>query len=206
MGSVIVPHSNLKRAIVELMRSEGYIKDVAVQGDKKKELVISLKYKGKFCSIQNLKQISKPSLRVYVESAKMPRVLNGLGIAVVSTSQGLMTGSDAVKKGVGGELLATSMAHPDQRKANMDQGTLNSSLAGAIKGVSEGYVKLLKIEGVGFKAVIKGQTLVLSLGFSHPVEMPIPHGIKAEAITNTELKISGFNKQLVGEFAANVRD
>ncbi len=84
-------------------------------------------------------------------------------------------------------------------------GTTNANIKNMIAGVSEGYKKGLEIVGVGYRFNLKGNTLVINAGYSHPVEMEIPAGIKVEAKSNTEIEVSGIDKTLVGEFAANVR-
>ena len=93
----------------------------------------------------------------------------------------------------------------DTKIANMLHGTMNANLTNLIKGVNEGFSKGLEIIGVGYKFSLKGNTLVINAGYSHPVEMNIPTGIKIEAVSNTEITISGCDKVMVGEFAANVR-
>ena len=84
-------------------------------------------------------------------------------------------------------------------------GTTNANITNMIKGVTEGYKKDLEIVGVGYRFNLKGNTLVINAGYSHPVEMEIPAGLKLEAISNTEISVSGINKELVGEFSANIR-
>jgi large subunit ribosomal protein L6 len=74
-----------------------------------------------------------------------------------------------------------------------------------ITGVSAGFTRNLEIHGVGFKAAVKGESLDLSLGFSHPVLFPIPEGIKVTVTENTKVKIEGIDRQLVGQVAANIR-
>ena len=93
----------------------------------------------------------------------------------------------------------------DTKEANMMHGTMNANLTNMIKGVKEGYKKDLEIIGVGYRFNVKGNTLVINAGYSHPVEMEIPAGLKVEAVSNTEITIKGSNKILLGEFAANVR-
>jgi len=104
--SVSLPSSKIKVEIAHILKSEGYINDFKVVGKLKKILAIKLKYKGKIKVINNLKKISKPGLQVYAKAAKMPRVLNGLGIAIVSTSKGIITSKQARKENLGGEILA----------------------------------------------------------------------------------------------------
>ena len=84
-------------------------------------------------------------------------------------------------------------------------GTINANIHNMIIGVTDGFKKELEIVGVGYRFALKGNAIVISAGYSHPVEMQIPNGIKVELPSNTELTITGFNKELVGEFAANVR-
>nr|WP_201763776.1 30S ribosomal protein S8 [Spiroplasma chrysopicola] len=104
--SVSMPSSKMKVRIAEILKEEGYIEDFKVEGDAKKELTLSLKYKGKTKVISGLKRISKPGLRVYVPVENVPHVLNGLGIAIISTSKGIMTDKAAKKAHLGGEVIA----------------------------------------------------------------------------------------------------
>lgn len=84
-------------------------------------------------------------------------------------------------------------------------GTANANIKNMIVGVSEGFEKKLEAVGVGYRFNLKGNNLVVTAGYSHPVEVSIPEGIKLEVPSNTELFVRGIDKQLVGEFAANVR-
>ncbi|ATG97184.1 30S ribosomal protein S8 [Mesoplasma lactucae] len=106
LPTVSMPSSKMKVEIAQILKAEGFIEDFKVEGDKKKTLTINLKYKGKTRVIQGLKKISKPGLRVYAPANEIPQVLNGLGIAIVSTSKGIMTGKDARNQKAGGEVLA----------------------------------------------------------------------------------------------------
>lgn len=106
LPKVIMPASKMKIQIAEILKNEGFIDAFEVVGDVKKTLTITLKYKGKTRVIQGLKKISKPGLRVYAPANQIPQVLNGLGIAIVSTSQGIMTGKVARNQKIGGEVLA----------------------------------------------------------------------------------------------------
>ncbi|KGR75295.1 30S ribosomal protein S8 [Ureibacillus sinduriensis] len=103
-----VPASNLKKEIAEILKREGFVRDVEYVEDNKQGIIrIFLKYgKENERVITGLKRISKPGLRVYAKTDEVPRVLNGLGIALVSTSQGLLTDKEARAKKVGGEILA----------------------------------------------------------------------------------------------------
>ena len=105
--TVDVPASNMKKAIADILVNEGYIKGYQVIEDGKQGVIrIALKYVGKQKVITGIKRVSKPGLRVYANCADMPRVMNGLGIAIVSTSQGIMTDKAARKANIGGEVLA----------------------------------------------------------------------------------------------------
>ncbi len=84
-------------------------------------------------------------------------------------------------------------------------GTTRANIANVIKGVSQGFTKEMELNGVGYRAQVQGNKVVLSLGFSHPVEMNIPDGIKVTSEKPTELKLFGYNKQELGQFAANLR-
>ena len=106
--SVDVPASNMKKAIAEILLTEGYIKSYNVVDDGKQGIIrIALKYApGKQKVIHGLRRVSKPGLRIYASCEEMPRVLNGLGIAIVSTSKGVMTDKKAREENVGGEVVA----------------------------------------------------------------------------------------------------
>ncbi len=105
---VNVPVSNLKSAIASVMQQEGYIESFSVNGiAANKTLSIKLKYYDSKPVIEKLKRISKPSLRVYVGSSQMPSVMNGLGIVIVSTPKGVMTGQAAHAQNIGGEVLCS---------------------------------------------------------------------------------------------------
>lgn len=105
--SVEIPASNMKKAIADILANEGYIKGYQIIDDNKQGIIkVTLKYVGKQKAITGLKRVSKPGLRVYANCADMPKVMNGLGIAIVSTSKGVMTDKKARKENVGGEVLA----------------------------------------------------------------------------------------------------
>lgn len=109
--STTMPHSKIKAGIAEILRQEGYISSYEVkepaEGEVGKSLEITLKYgQNREQSISGIRRISKPGLRVYAKSTQLPKVLGGLGIAIISTSQGLLTDRDATNKNVGGEILA----------------------------------------------------------------------------------------------------
>ena len=106
--SVAMPHSKIKTHIAEILQQEGYISGWSVSdGEKGKVLTIELKYgPNRERSIAGVRRVSKPGLRVYAKAGQLPRVLGGLGVAIISTSSGLLTDRQANKKGVGGEVLA----------------------------------------------------------------------------------------------------
>jgi len=104
-AKVTLPHSKIKEAIAGILKNEGYIESYNVDGGKLKQLTLALKYQGKRSVIVGLRQISSPGLRRYVRSTEIPRVLGGMGISIVSTSKGLMSGTDAKKANLGGELV-----------------------------------------------------------------------------------------------------
>lgn len=106
--SVDVPASNMKKAIVQILLDEGYIKSYTVIDDGKQGVIrIVLKYTaGKTPVITGLRRVSKPGLRIYTSCEEAPRVMKGLGIAILSTSKGVMTDKEARKQNVGGEVLA----------------------------------------------------------------------------------------------------
>ena len=105
LPTVQIPHSRMKESIAGILKGEGYVAEVNVEGKVPKMIKIKLKYEGKKTAIEGLKRISTPGLRRYVGATEIPRVRGGLGVAVVSTSEGLMTGTQARKKNLCGELV-----------------------------------------------------------------------------------------------------
>ena len=105
---ITLPYSKMKASIAEILKTEGYIHAVkVVDGEVGKSLQVELKYgPNRERSISGIKRVSKPGLRVYAKSTEIPRVLGGLGIAILSTSSGVLTDRQAAKKGVGGEVIA----------------------------------------------------------------------------------------------------
>lgn len=93
----------------------------------------------------------------------------------------------------------------DQIKTKAMHGTINANVQNMIDGVTKGFEKNLEIIGVGYRFNLKGNTLVINAGYSHPVEMEIPKGIEVTAVSNTEITVKGIDKIVVGEFAANIR-
>jgi len=107
LPEVHMPHSRMKAGIARLLKQEGYIADFAEEGQPRKILKIKLKYQGRKGVIESLRRISTPGLRRYVRATDIPRVLGGMGTVILSTSKGLMTGAEARRQKVGGELLCS---------------------------------------------------------------------------------------------------
>ena len=105
LPAVEVPHSRIKESLAGILKREGYIADFAVEGKLPKTIKLKLKYQGKKSIIEGLRRVSTPGLRRYVGATEIPRVRGGLGVAVVSTSEGVLTDTQARKKNIGGELL-----------------------------------------------------------------------------------------------------
>jgi small subunit ribosomal protein S8 len=105
LPAVVIPHSKMKESIAGILKREGYINDFAVEGKVPRTMKLRLKYAGKKSPIEGLSRVSTPGLRRYVGATDIPRVRGGLGVAVISTSEGVMTGVQARKKNLGGELI-----------------------------------------------------------------------------------------------------
>jgi len=106
LPSLEIPHSRMKESIAGILKKEGYVADVSVAGKAaSKKITLKLKYEGKKGVIEGSRRVSSPGLRRYVGATEIPRVRGGLGTAIVSTSQGVMTGVQARKNNLGGELL-----------------------------------------------------------------------------------------------------
>ena len=104
---VVIPTSKVKEEIAKILKDEGFIADYTIDGEGvQKNITLTLKYKNKERVITGLKRISKPGLRVYAGKDEIPTVLNGLGIAIISTSKGIMTDKEARKLSLGGEVIA----------------------------------------------------------------------------------------------------
>ena len=104
---VVLPHSKIKTEIARILEEEGFINGYKVEGEVKKNLVVELKYgRSNERVITGIKRVSKPGLRVYAKSEDLPKVLNGLGLAIISTSKGVMSEKQARKENVGGEVIA----------------------------------------------------------------------------------------------------
>lgn len=99
-----------------------------------------------------------------------------------------------------------TVARPnDEKHTKQLHGTTRALLANMVEGVSDGFTKTLELVGIGFRSAVSGNKLTLNVGYSHPIEFAIEDGLKVECTSATEIKVSGIDKQRVGEFAANVR-
>ena len=107
MRSVEIPASKTKYSIAQILSSEGYVGNIEKRDGNPAILVLELKYEGKRPAIESLKRESKPGHRKYSKSTELPNILNGYGVAIVSTSKGLMTNKEAKKQGIGGEVICS---------------------------------------------------------------------------------------------------
>jgi len=105
LPAVEIPHSKMKESIASILKKEGYVSEMTVAGKPFKTIKLQLKYQGKKSVIEGIRRVSRPGLRQYVGATDIRRVRGGLGVAVVSTPEGVMTGTAARKKNLGGELL-----------------------------------------------------------------------------------------------------
>jgi small subunit ribosomal protein S8 len=105
LPEVEVRHSKLKEGIARLLKQEGYVADWSAEGNPKRVLKLKLKYQGRKGVVAGLRRVSRPGLRRYVDATEVPKVLGGLGVAILSTSRGVLTGTEARKQNVGGEVL-----------------------------------------------------------------------------------------------------
>jgi small subunit ribosomal protein S8 len=105
LPTVEVPHSQLKESIAKILKKEGYVAELSVEGSPRKSIKMKLKYEGRKGVIEGLRRVSTPGLRRYAGATEIPRVRGGLGTAIISTSRGVMTGVEARKNNVGGEIL-----------------------------------------------------------------------------------------------------
>jgi large subunit ribosomal protein L6 len=137
---------------------------------------------------------------------KVKVTLNGDNV-LVEGPKGKVSKSFApvVKVTIADKKITVSPTEDQSRFAKAMYGTVRSVIAGMVKGVTEGYTKDLEIQGVGFKANLKGKQLDLALGYSHPIVMDIPDGIKVTVTDQTKVKVEGADKQLVGAVTAEIR-
>ncbi len=104
-ADLVVPHSRIKENLAQVLKQEGYVSDVSVEGTGRKSIRVKLKYSGRKSVIEGLRRLSSPGRRVYAASTEIPKVRGGLGVVVLSTPAGVMTDREARKRNVGGELL-----------------------------------------------------------------------------------------------------
>ncbi len=104
-AEVSIPASRQKQAILNVLKDEGYIEDFRIEGDRKPQLVVKLKYFQGAPVIEKIKRISRPGLRIYKDTASLPQIRGGLGVAIISTSRGVMSDRAARAAGIGGEVL-----------------------------------------------------------------------------------------------------
>ena len=264
-GKVDIPASKLKLEIVKILKTEGYIKNFRkVQEEGKNIIRIFLKYDDMNNPvIHGLEKISTPGRRIYSGYKDLPRVHNGYGSVIVSTSSGVTTGKKATEKMVGGELVCKvwsrevkmskvgklpvvvpagvnvtingneiSVKGPKgelsqtfspnvevafengeiivktkntSRQANADHGLYRALINNMVTGVSAGFSKSLIITGVGYRAEVKGEELVMNLGYSTDFIAMIPKGLSVATDPNGRVTVSGIDKQQVGEFCAQIR-
>lgn len=105
LSSVVIPYSKTKEAIAQVLKKEGYVASYSIEGDKVKQLNLVLKYSNGQGVITGLKQISTPGLRRYVSVSKIPKVLGGMGVSILTTPKGVLSGADAKKFNIGGEVI-----------------------------------------------------------------------------------------------------
>lgn len=107
-NSVSIPYSNMKKDIAELLSQEGYVEDMSIEGDQpKQDVVVKLKYTNEEPAIKSIERISVPGQRIYRGKDEIPRVKNGFGIAIISSSHGIITDDKARKEGIGGEIVCS---------------------------------------------------------------------------------------------------
>ena len=148
--------------------------------------------------------------RIGKELIVMPAGVNAKfenGTLTVNGPKGTLTQvvDSVIKVNIDGQNLSFEIAK-ETPESNAKHGLYRALANNMVKGVSEGFKKTLLINGVGYKASVSGNKLVMSLGFSHQVEVEIPQGIQVTCPSVTEVQISGFDKQKVGQFASNIKD
>lgn len=145
---------------------------------------------------------------------KLPvQIPNGVSIQIETGNVVTVKGPKGeLKAGLHPEMILEQTAEEvlvkrpsDDKRHRELHGLTRSLLANMVHGVTQGYEKTLEIKGVGYRAALQGKTLVLNMGYSHPVELTLPQGIEVEVPTPTKIIVRGIDKQVVGEFAANIR-
>ena len=147
--------------------------------------------------------------------------MSRIGKRIIKVPEGVtvtLDNNEVVVKGPKGELKQVMLKDITMKQENGEitlereneaakamHGTMNALISNMIEGVTKGYEKALEIIGVGYRFNVQGKKIVISAGYSHPVEMVVPEGLSVEAVSNTEITVKGIDKVLVGEFAANIR-
>ncbi|MFM1851652.1 MAG: hypothetical protein RIS54_1336 [Verrucomicrobiota bacterium] len=149
-----------------------------------------------------MSRIGKQPVRI---PAKVKVAISGQTISVEGPKGKISKTFDAAVAIKSADDKVTVSPVEDSRFARAMYGTARSIIAGMVKGVSEGFAKDLEIQGVGFRATLKGKQLDLALGYSHPIVMDIPEGIKVTVTDQTKVKVEGPDKQLVGAVTAEIR-
>ena len=265
LNNVTIPSSNFRKQILEILKQEGYISDykLLLDSNKKNSLSVNLKYSDGMPVIKEIKRVSKPGRRIYARADSIPKIQNGLGLVIVSTSKGIMTDNDARVKNIGGEIICRvfwfimsklgkkPIQIPKDTKVKVEGGkviltgpkgskelsindkifttsisddnslilklikkneaskvmwgTTRSIINNAVIGVTVGFEKILELNGVGYRASLKGNALSLQLGFSHNTLYEIPQEIKLTVEKSTIIKINGIDKTLVGKVATEIK-
>ena len=188
---VTMPSSKVKISIAEVLKEEGYITGFSVSDETAKPLLtVTLKYFEGKPVIETINRVSRPGLRVYRSASQLPKVIGGLGVAIVSTSKGVM---------------ADRKARSNSKTAVALTGTARALISNMVHGVSQGFEKRLTLVGVGYRAKAQGNKLDLTLGFSHPVQYDVPNGVTVDTPCQTEIVVTGADKQVVGQVAADIR-
>lgn len=129
------------------------------------------------------------------------------GVITVKGPKGTLSRSidSCITVEIDGAVINLSCPHDAERDVQAKHGLYRALIANMVKGVSEGFSRNLVINGVGYKAAVQGDKLVLNIGYSHPIEVVAPQGIKFDCPTATDIVVSGFDKELVGQTAANIK-
>ena len=228
--TVDVPSSKMKLAIADILVKEGYIKKYDLVEDGAFQTIrITLKY-GKDKNekiITGIKRISKPGLRVYANKEELPKVHGmsrigrmpiaipaGVTVTIAENNKVTVKGPKGTLERVlpaemsikeeDGQIIVTRPS--DLKKMKSLHGLTRTLINNMIVGVTAGYEKKLEINGVGYRAQKQGKKLVLSLGYSHPVEMEDPEGLESTMEGQNVIIVKGIDKEKVGQYAAEIRD
>src|SRR5215211_7067596 len=204
---VKIPASRLKREMTRILKEQGYITDCSVEPARIGEVIkVKLRYtQDRSPVITGMERVSRPGRRRYVAKEDVPRVFGGMG-TTVKGPKGELSQSLSRDMKVSIEDGTLTVERPTDRGEHRAlHGLTRSLIANMVEGVTDGFERRLEIRGVGYRANLKGKTLEMALGFSHPVAIQAPEGIEFELPQPTEVVVRGIDKQLVGEIAARVR-